>query len=412
VHRRVVITGMGMVTCLGTGVLPNWEAVTAGRSGIAPISLFDPSGHVTHIAGEVKAGFDPKGYVPAKEARRMDRFQQFAIVAACEALDHSGFVYPPAEPYRCGVIVGSGMGGLATIEAGAEIVRTKGPRRTPPLMIIMTVINLAPGMLAIRFGFKGLNFGVVNACTSGTSAIGEAFRAIQMGRADLILAGGAEAVVTNLSVSAFNALRALSVRNDEPERASRPFDKDRDGFVLSEGAGMLVMEEWEHARNRGATVFAEIVGYGATDDGYHVVMPDPEGEGAYHAMRLAVEDAGIAPGSIGYINAHGTSTDLNDRMETRAIRQLFGTDAPRVAVSSTKSMTGHLIGAAGAVEAVYTIMALNHGIIPPTINLDTPDPECDLDYTPNKAAVRELEYALSNSFAFGGQNASLVFRRV
>ncbi len=410
-ERKVVVTGMGMVTCLGPDVKSNWEGVTAGRSGIAPITLFDTEAYATRIAGEVRGNFDPAGYIPAKELRRMDRYQQFAVVAGAQAMDDAGFTCPPADPFRCAVVVGSGMGGLATIENGTEILREKGPKRVPPLMLIMAVINLAPAMLSIRFGFKGPNFGVVNACTSGASAIGEAYRLVQSGRADLALAGGAEAVITKLSIAAFNALRALSTRNEEPEKASRPFDKDRDGFVIAEGAGMLVLEELDHARARGATIRGEIVGYGATDDAYHFVMPDPEGEGAYRAMQLAVEDAGIVPEQIDYINAHGTSTELNDRMETKAIKKLMGSKANGVAVSSTKSMTGHLIGAAGAVEAIYTLMALNTGTIPPTINLDNPDPECDLDYTPHKAASRELEYALSNSFAFGGQNAGLLFKR-
>jgi 3-oxoacyl-[acyl-carrier-protein] synthase II len=411
VERKVVVTGMGMVTCLGADVKSNWDAVIAGRSGIAPISSFDTEGYATRIAGEVRGNFDPTGYIPVKELRRMDRYQQFAVVAGAQAMDDAGFTCPPANPFRCSVVVGSGMGGLATIENGTDILREKGPKRIPPLMLIMTVINLAPGMLSIRFGFKGPNFGVVNACTSGASAIGEAYRLVQSGRADLALAGGAEAVITKLSIAAFNSLRALTTRNEEPEKASRPFDRDRDGFVISEGAGMLVLEELEHARARGATIRGEIVGYGATDDAYHFVMPDPEGEGAYKAMQLALEEAGISPEQIGYINAHGTSTELNDKMETLAIKKLLGSKANGVAISSTKSMTGHLIGAAGAVEAIYTLMALNTGIIPPTINLDNPDPECDLDYTAHKAASREMEYALSNSFAFGGQNAGLLFKR-
>lgn len=410
-ERKVVVTGMGMVTCLGSDVKSNWEAVTAGRSGIGPITLFDPELFYTRIAGEIRGNFDPAGYIPVKELRRMDRFQQFAIVAASQAIDDAGLSFPPADPFRCGVVVASGMGGLATIEAGAEILRTKGPRRVSPLMLTMTVINLAPGILSIRFGFKGPNFGVVNACTSGASAIGEAYRMVQSGRADLMLAGGAEAVITKLSVAAFNSLRALSTRNDEPEKASRPFDKDRDGFVIAEGAGMIVLEDLDHARARGATIHGEIAGYGATADAYHFVMPDPVGDGAYEAMRLAVEEAGISPERIGYVNAHGTSTELNDKMETLAIKRLMGPSAQNLAVSSTKSMTGHLIGAAGAVETIYSLMALKTGTIPPTINLDNPDPECDLDYTPNKAASRDLEYVLSNSFAFGGQNAALLFKR-
>jgi 3-oxoacyl-[acyl-carrier-protein] synthase II len=400
-----------MVTCLGTGVGVNWDAVTAGRSGIGPVSLFDTEKFSTRIAGEVRGEFDPDGIIPLKERRRMDRYQHFAVVAAGEAVKDSGLVYPPEDPWRCGVIVGSGIGGLASIESGHNSLMESGPRRVPPLMIPMAVVNLAPGILSIRYGFKGPNFGVVNACTSGASAIGEAYRLIREGRADVVLTGGAEAVVTPLSLAAFGSLRALSTRNDEPERASRPFDIDRDGFVISEGSGMLVLESWDHATARGANIRAEIVGYGATDDAYHYVMPDPQGEGAYRSMKLAVEDAEIGTEQIGYINAHGTSTDLNDKMETAAIKRLMGAAAGKVSISSTKSMTGHLIGAAGAVEAIYSIMAINSGMIPPTINLDNPDPECDLDYTANRAIKKEIEYALSNSFAFGGQNASLMFKR-
>jgi len=402
---------MGIVTCLGPGVRKNWEALTGGQTGIGPITLFDPTLFPTRFAGEVRSDFDPDGYVPEKEHRRLDRYQQFALVAGAQAVKDSCLSCPPENPFRFGSIVGSGMGGLNTIERGMEIIQNKGPRRAPPLMITMAVINLAPGMLAIKYGFKGPNFGVVNACTSGASAVGEAYRVVKEGRADLILAGGTEAVITPLSVAGFSALRALSTRNDEPEKASRPFDITRDGFVLAEGAGMLTVESLEHARNRGARVYAEIVGYGATDDAYHFVMPDPEGEGAYQAMKMALEEGGIPPETVGYINAHGTSTDLNDKMETKAIRKLFGRAAYDVSISSSKSMTGHLIGAAGAVEAIYSIMAINTGTIPPTINLENPDPECDLDYTPHKARSKELEYALSNSFAFGGQNASLLFKR-
>lgn len=403
---------MGIVTCLGSGVEANWDALKAGRSGIGPITLFDATRHTTRIAGEVRGNFDPVGHIPTRELRRMDRHQQFALVAAGEAFVQSGFTSPPADPFRCGVVVGSGIGGLATIEAGVIGGYEKGPRSIHPLTIPKAVINLAPGMLSIKYGFKGPNFGVVNACSSGASAIGEAFRMVREGRADIMLTGGTEAVVTPLSISSFSALRALSCRNEEPERASRPFDLNRDGFVISEGAGIMVVESLEHARNRGAKILGEIVGYGATDDAYHYVMPDPDGEGAYRSMKQALEDAGIEPAQIDYINAHGTSTELNDKMETLAIKRLFGAAAQKVSISSTKSMTGHLIGAAGAVEAIYMVLALNNGVVPPTINLETPDPDCDLDYTPNKSVAKEMEYGLSNSFAFGGQNASLVLRRV
>jgi 3-oxoacyl-[acyl-carrier-protein] synthase II len=406
-----VITGMGMITSLGTGVAANWDAVTSGLSGIGEITLFNTEKFATRIAGEIKGDFDPARRIAIKELRRMDRCQQFALIAAGEAIEDSRLTCPPENPFRCGAVVGSGMGGLSTIEDAVACFLEKGPRGVHPLMIPKAVINLAPGMLSIKYGFKGPNFGIVNACTSGTSAIGEAFRIVREGRADVMLTGGTEAVITELSVSAFNALRALSTRNDEPQKASRPFDRDRDGFVIAEGAGILVLESEEHARSRGATIHAEIVGYGATDDAYHFVMPDPEGEGAYWAMRQALEDAAVEPLQLGYINAHGTSTELNDKMETLAIKRLFGPAAKTVSISSTKSMTGHLIGAAGAVEAIYSVMATKTGIIPPTINLENPDPECDLDYTPNKAGAKDVEWALSNSFAFGGQNATLVFKR-
>lgn len=410
--HRVVITGMGMVTCLGSGIDANWKALTEGRSGVGPITLFNAEKFNTRIAGEVKDGFDPRGYIPVKELRRMDRCQQFSLIAASEAMEDSGLAFPPENPFRHGVVIGSGMGGLKTVEDAIKVFVEKGPRGIHPLTIPKAVINLNSGMISIKYGFRGTNMGVVNACTSGTTAVGEAYRLIKDGRADVVVTGGTEAVVTELSVSAFNALRALSTRNDAPEKASRPFDKDRDGFVIAEGAGVLVLESEGHARARGAKIYSEIVGFGATDDAFHAVMPDPEGEGAYWAMRFALEDAGVKPEQIGYINAHGTSTDLNDKMETVAIRRLFASYADKVSVSSTKSMTGHLIGAAGAVEAIYSVLALKHGVIPPTINLDTPDPECDLDYTPHKAAAREIEWAVSNSFAFGGQNGALVFRKV
>ncbi len=411
-QRKVVVTGMGVVTCLGSGVATNWEALMAGRSGIGPITLFDAAKYKSRIAGEVRGNFDPHGYVQPKEFRRMDRFQQFAMVAAGEAVDDSKLELPPTNPFRGGVVVGSGMGGLSSIEEGMHLLLSKGPNSAPPLLITKVVINLSPGMLSIKYGLKGPNYGVVNACTSGTSAIGEAFRIIRESRADFMIAGGAEAVVTELSVAAFSKIRALSTRNDDPERASRPFDRNRDGFVISEGAGMLILESEEHAAERGALIHCEILGYGATDDAFHIVMPDETGSGAYEAMRLALEDAGVKPEQVDHVNAHGTSTDLNDKMETIAIKKLFGEHAYRLAISSTKSMTGHLIGAAGAVEAVYTIMALKKGMVPPTINLEEPDPDCDLDYTPNTPVSREMEYALSNSFAFGGQNGCLLFRRV
>jgi 3-oxoacyl-[acyl-carrier-protein] synthase II len=409
--RRVVITGMGLVTCLATGVDENWKQVTSGLSGIGPIRSFDPHRLVTRIAGEVPTVFDPTGYLPAKELRRLDRHQQIGMVAACQAVEQAGFDKLPDDPCRCAVIVGSGIGGLNTIQVGSELLREKGPKRMPPMMIPMAVVNLLPGLIAMRFGFKGPNFGVVNACASGASAIGEAYRIIAMGCADVAITGGAEAVVGEFAISAFNALRALSTRNEEPEKASRPFDKDRDGFVLAEGAGMLVLESFERAQGRGAAILGEIVGYGATCDAYHIVMPDPEGIGAHEAMKLALDDCGLKPEQVQYINAHGTSTDLNDKTETLAIKRLFGKHAYNLSISSTKSMTGHTLGAAGAIEAIFSALTIMHGIAPPTINLDCPDPDCDLDYTANKSVKRDMEYAISNSFAFGGQNVSLLFRR-
>ncbi len=410
-RRRVAITGMGLVTCLGAGVEENWKQLIEGHSGIRPITLFNAQRCVTRIAGEVPSEFDPLHYLPVKELRRLDRHQQIGLVAACQAVHEAGFQTPPNDPYRYAVVIGSGIGGLSTIQTGYEVLREKGPKRMPPMMIPMAVVNLLPGLIAMRFGLKGPNFGIVNACASSASAIGEAYRMIASGSADVAITGGSEAVVCEFAISAFNALRALSTRNDEPEKASRPFDRDRDGFVLAEGAGMLTLESLEHAKDRGATIHGEIVGYGATSDAYHVVMPDPDGAGAYQAMRLAVEDACLQPKQVQYINAHGTSTELNDKTETLAIKRLFGPSAYQLSISSTKSMTGHALGAAGAIEAIFTVLTLERGIVPSTLNLDSPDPECDLNYTPNKSVERSMEYAISNSFAFGGQNVSLLFRR-
>ncbi|MGC8602801.1 MAG: beta-ketoacyl-ACP synthase II [Desulfomonilaceae bacterium] len=410
-RRRVAITGMGLVTCLGTGVEENWKQIVDGNSGIGPITLFDPERCLTKIAGEVPLVFDPLQYVPAKELRRLDRHQQIGLVAACQAVSSASFPSQPDDPYRCAVVIGSGIGGLSTIVAGHDVLRDKGPKRMPPMVIPMAVVNLLPGLVSMRFGFRGPNFGVVNACASSASAIGEAYRLISSGVSDVAITGGAEAVIGEFAISAFNALRALSTRNNEPAKASRPFDRDRDGFVLAEGAGILTLESWDHATNRGATIHAEIVGYGATSDAYHVVMPDPSGAGACQSMNLAIRDAGIQPEQIGYINAHGTSTGLNDKTETLAIKKSFGRSAYELSISSTKSMTGHALGAAGAIEAIFTVLTLERGIIPPTLNLDSPDPDCDLNYTPKTSVKRSVEYALSNSFAFGGQNVSLLFRR-
>lgn len=410
-RRRVAITGMGLVTCLGAGVDQNWKELTNGHSGIRAINSFDPHRLITKIAGEVRSGFDPDAHVSVKELRRLDRHQQIGLVAACQAIEQAGLTTPPADPYRYAVIIGSGIGGLSTIQLGQEVLREKGPKRMPPLIIPMAVVNLLPGLVAMRFGFKGPNFGVVNACASSASAIGEAYRIVALGVSDVAVSGGTEAVVGEFAISAFNALRALSTRNSDPEKASRPFDAGRDGFVLAEGAGMMILESFDHAQSRGALILGEIVGYGATSDAYHIVMPDPDGAGAYEAMRLALRDADILPEQVQYINAHGTSTELNDKTETLAIKRLFGDSAYDISISSTKSMTGHALGAAGAIEAIFTALTLQTGVIPPTINLEVPDPECDLNYTPNRSVDRIVEFGLSNSFAFGGQNVSLLLRR-
>jgi 3-oxoacyl-[acyl-carrier-protein] synthase II len=411
-RRRVAITGMGLVTCLGSGVDQNWKELTNGHSGIRAINSFDPHRLITKIAGEVRSGFDPDAHVSVKELRRLDRHQQIGLVAACQAIEQAGLTNPPTDPYRYAVIIGSGIGGLSTIQLGQEVLREKGPKRMPPLIIPMAVVNLLPGLVAMRFGFKGPNFGVVNACASSASAIGEAYRLVALGVSDVAVSGGTEAVVGEFAISAFNALRALSTRNSDPEKASRPFDAGRDGFVLAEGAGMVILESFDHAQSRGALILGEIVGYGATSDAYHIVMPDPEGAGAYEAMRLALRDADISPEQVQYINAHGTSTELNDKTETVAIKRLFGDSAYDISISSTKSMTGHALGAAGAIEAIFTALTLQTGVIPPTINLEVPDPECDLNYTPNRSVDRIVEFGLSNSFAFGGQNVSLLLRRI
>ncbi|MFC1834893.1 beta-ketoacyl-ACP synthase II [Thermodesulfobacteriota bacterium] len=411
-QHKVMVTGMGIVSCLGSGLAANWEALEAGRSGIGPITLFDASRLETRIAGEAPSNFDPEGCVPKKELRRLDRYQQFSLVAAEQAVNDAGLQFPPEDPYRCGVVIGSGIGGLASLEEGFANMIKRGPKGPHPLMILKVVINLSAGLVSIKYGIKGPNFGIVNACTSGASGLGEAYRLVKEGRADLMIAGGTEAVITELAIAGFNRLRALSIRNDEPERASRPFDLKRDGFVIAEGAGIMVLESEEHAKQRGARAHAEFVGYGSTGDAYHMVMPDPEAEAATRTMQIAVEDAEVDPSEVDYINAHGTSTDLNDAMETLAIKKLLGSKANDVAISSTKSMTGHMIGAAGAAEAIFSIMAMKKGVVPPTINLENPDPQCNLDYTPNKAVARKIDYALSNSFAFGGQNASLLFKRL
>ncbi len=408
--RRVVVTGLGLVTPLGTGVEKTWKAICAGESGIGRITRFDPTGYDAQIAGEVK-DFDPAQFIEKKEIKKMDAFIHYAVGAAQLAVDDAGLKIKPEEATKVGVYIGSGIGGLGSIEHYHDVLRSKGPGRVSPFFIPMTIINLASGQVAIRIGAKGPNSCAVTACATGNHCIGDAYRLIQRGEADVMVAGGAEAAVTPLGVAGFAAAKALSFRNDEPTKASRPFDKDRDGFVLGEGAGVVVIEELEHALQRGVRMYGEIIGYGMNSDAYHITAPPEEGEGAVRCMELALKDAGINHDQIGYINAHGTST-MADAIETRAIKRVFGEQAFRIPVSSTKSMTGHLLGAAGGIEAVFSLLALFHGILPPTINLDNPDPSCDLDYVPNKARPASITTALSNSFGFGGVNACLIFKRL
>jgi 3-oxoacyl-[acyl-carrier-protein] synthase II len=408
--RRVVVTGIGLVTPLGTGLEKTWKALCAGESGIARITRFDPSDYSTQIAGEVK-DFDPAAFIEKKEIKKMDLFIHFAVGAAQLATDDAGLKVTPDNAERVGVYIGSGIGGLSSIEAYHTVLKEKGPDRVSPFFIPMTIINLASGQVAIRLGARGPNSCAVTACATGNNCIGDAFRLIQRGDADVMVAGGAEAAVTPLGVAGFGAARALSRRNDEPARASRPFDRDRDGFVLGEGAGVLVLEEFETAKRRGARIYAEIIGYGMTADAYHITAPPDTGEGAVRCMELAIQDAGVAKEEIGYINAHGTST-FADKVETLAIKQVFGDYASRIPVSSTKSMTGHLLGAAGGIEAAFSVLAIQRGALPPTINLEHPDPECDLDYVPGRAREQSVDVVLSNSFGFGGVNACVLFRKL
>ncbi|HPV82186.1 MAG TPA: beta-ketoacyl-ACP synthase II [Nitrospira sp.] len=407
--RRVVVTGLGLVTPLGTGVEKTWKALCAGESGIGRITRFDPTGYDAQIAGEVK-DFDPAQFIEKKEIKKMDTFIHYAVGASQLAVDDAGLKVSPEEATRVGVYIGSGIGGLGSIEHYHDVLKEKGPGRVSPFFIPMTIINLASGQVAIRVGAKGPNSCAVTACATGNHCIGDAYRLIQRNDADVMIAGGAEAAITPLGVAGFASAKALSFRNTEPEKASRPFDKDRDGFVLGEGAGVVVLEELEHARARGARIYAEVIGYAMNSDAYHITAPPEEGEGAVRCMEMALKDAGVAKTDIGYINAHGTST-MADAIETKAIKHVFGEQAYKIPVSSTKSMTGHLLGAAGGIEAVFSILALHHGILPPTINLDHPDPACDLDYVPNKARATKTQVVLSNSFGFGGVNACLLFRR-
>jgi 3-oxoacyl-[acyl-carrier-protein] synthase II len=407
--KRVVVTGMGIISPLGTGVEKNWEAICQSKSGIAPITRFDTSDFVSKIAGEVK-DFNPEDYMDKKEVKKMDIFIQFALASGKMAIQDSQLEIDESNADRVGVLVGAGIGGLSTIEKYHSILLEKGPKKISPFFIPMLIVNLAPGQISIYFGARGPNSSVVTACATGNHSIGEAFKIIQRGDADAMIAGGAESVITPLAVGGFSSMKALSTRNDEPERASRPFEKDRDGFVIAEGTGVLILEDLKHALKRGANIHAEIVGFGCNGDAYHISAPSPNGIGAAKCMEISMRDAGINYDEIDYINAHGTSTPLNDMSETMAMKTVFKDHAKKVAVSSTKSMTGHLLGAGGGVEAVYSILAIKHGVIPPTINYETPDPECDLDYVPNTPREAKVGFAMSNSFGFGGTNATLIFK--
>jgi 3-oxoacyl-[acyl-carrier-protein] synthase II len=409
-ERRVVVTGIGLVSPLGVGTDKNWQALLRGESGIGPLTRFDASRHATRFGGEV-SGFDPLLFMDRKEVRKMDLFVQFAMAAAHLAVEDSGI--PPAdlEGEQTGTYVGSGIGGLGSIEETHKVMLEKGPERVSPFFLIQTIINEASGQISIRYKAKGPNSATATACSTATHAIGDSFRMIARGDADVMIAGGAEAPLTPLSVAGFNAMKAISERNDAPQKASRPFDARRDGFVMGEGAGIVILEELGRALKRDARIYGEVVGYGMTSDAYHVAAPAPDGDGAVRVMRRAMEDAGVRPEDVQYINAHGTSTPFNDKTETMAIKQAFGAHASRLAVNSTKSMTGHLLGAAGGLEAGITALCLFHQIMTPTINYEFPDPECDLDYVPNAARKAEIVHALSNSFGFGGTNGSLLFKR-
>jgi 3-oxoacyl-[acyl-carrier-protein] synthase II len=415
---RVVVTGLGALTPVGNTVEEFWSALMDGKSGIGPISKFDaeaktPSGEfqfATRIAGEIR-NFDELKYVDKKEARRLDPYLKYAMACAVMAVEDSGLDSGKVDSTRFGTLIGSGIGGITTLLENHRTLLDKGPDRVSPFFVPMLIINMASGLVSMRFGAKGPNSSVVTACATGNHAIGDAFKLIQRGAADVMIAGGAEAIIVPLTIAGFCSMKAMSTRNDEPQKASRPFDAARDGFVCGEGGGIVVLESLAHARRRDARIYAEIVGYGMTGDAHHMTAPDPDGDGAARAMAGALVDAGIAAADVGYVNAHGTSTPYNDKFETLAIKRVFGEHARKVAVSSTKSMTGHLLGAAGGIEAIATVLALHHGMLPPTINYETPDPDCDLDYIPNQARKQDVELALSNAFGFGGTNATLVFRK-
>ncbi len=408
--RRVVVTGLGLLTPLAVGNEASWDRLISGQSGVRPITRFDASGYAATIAGEVP-GFNQEDFIPKKEMKKMDLFIKYALAAAQFAMEDSALEINDENADRVGVYMGSGIGGLSTIERQHAALLERGPSRMTPFFIVGLIVNLASGWVSMRHGAKGPNLAVATACATGCHAIGESYRIIQYGTADAMIAGGSEAVVTPTAVAGFSAMRALSTRNDEPERASRPFDRTRDGFVMGEGAGVLVLEALDFALARGAEPIAEIVGYGASGDAYHISAPSPDGDGPIRAMRNTLSDAGVAPQEVDYINAHGTSTPAGDRMETLAVKTVFGEHARKLSISSTKSMMGHLLGAAGGVESAITVLAIQRGMIPPTINLHNPDPECDLDYVPNEARKADLRYALNNSFGFGGTNACLLFKR-
>jgi len=409
-NRRVVVTGIGLVSSLGIGTDANWTAICAGKSGIGPVTKFDAAQFATRIAGEVK-GFDPLQFIDKKDVKKMDVFIQYAIAASQFAMDDACFKVTREMAPRVGVFIASGIGGFTTIEREHKALLEGGPRKISPFFIPSAIINLAAGQVSIRFGAKGPNSATCTACSASAHAIGDAYEIIKRGAADAMIAGGSEAAITPMGIGGFGALRALSTRNDEPERASRPFDKDRDGFIVGEGAGVLILEEYSAARRRGARIYAELVGYGMSADAHHITAPSEDGDGAFRVMRTTIESAGIQPEAVSYINAHGTSTPQGDKLETLAIKRCFGDHARKLAVSSTKSMTGHLLGAAGGLEAGIAALAVRHQVAPPTINLDGPDPACDLDYVPNQKREMAIEYALSNSFGFGGTNAALLFKR-
>jgi len=408
--RRVVVTGVGLVTPLGIGIDNVWDNILNGKSGISAITRFDTSQFETKFAGEIK-GFNPEDYISHKEVKKMDLFIHYALGATKIAMDDAGLDMSREDAERVGVIVGTGLGGLPTLEKYHSVLLERGPGRITPFFIPMLIANEAPGHIAIQYGIKGPNLCIVTACATGAHSIGDAYRVIQYGDADVMLAGGCEANLTPLTVGGFNAMKALSRRNDEPEKASRPFERDRDGFVVAEGAGIIILEELEHALKRGTKIYAEIVGYGYNSDAYHISAPCPDGDGFIRCMRMALKDAQLSTEDVDYINAHGTSTELNDRVETIAVKEVFKERAYKIPVSSTKSMTGHLLGAAGAIEAIFTILSIRDQICPPTINYENPDPECNLDYVPNKARSHNINVAMSNAFGFGGTNCTLVFRR-